>query len=176
MARTGCASVAAICACATAQKRRRARQALPAYGLQDSPPIHFQECTKVLLRTTPGGHFNMAENRTFLLCVDSGSEEKEISAIWKRGSRSETRRAKLEKRRGRQDQVIVPESFHPGEARRARNLATRPDAPESGAEEKIGSLPLPPAAGRRDDIRRAVSRGWSEERPTPRLGAKGGRG
>jgi len=25
----------------------------------------------VLLQTIPGGHFNMAENRTFLLCVDS---------------------------------------------------------------------------------------------------------
>jgi hypothetical protein len=27
--------------------------------------------TKVLLQTTHGGHFNMAENRTFLLCVDT---------------------------------------------------------------------------------------------------------
>jgi hypothetical protein len=42
-----------------------------AYGLQDSPPIHSQKFTKVLLQTTHGGHFNMAENRTFLLCVDS---------------------------------------------------------------------------------------------------------
>src|SRR5713226_6608873 len=71
MARTGCASGAAISACAAARNRRRARQVLPAYGLQSLPPIHFQELTKVLLRTIPGGHFNMAENRTFLLCVDT---------------------------------------------------------------------------------------------------------
>ncbi len=45
-------------------------QVLPAYGLPSLPPIHYQGFTKVLLRTIPGGHFNMAENRTFLLCVD----------------------------------------------------------------------------------------------------------
>jgi hypothetical protein len=71
MARTGCASAAAICACATARKQHRERQVLPAYGLQSLPLIPFQELTKVLLRTIHGGHFNMAENRTFLLCVDS---------------------------------------------------------------------------------------------------------
>src|SRR5712692_1847344 len=71
MARTGCASGAAISACGTARNQFRARQVLPAYGLQSLPPIHFQELTKVLFRTIPGGHFNMAENRTFLLCVDS---------------------------------------------------------------------------------------------------------
>src|SRR5713226_3007807 len=71
MARTGCASGAAISACGTARNQFRARQVLPAYGLQSLPPIHFQELTKVLLRTIPGGHFNMAENRTFLLCVDT---------------------------------------------------------------------------------------------------------
>src|SRR5713226_6598658 len=73
MARTGCASGAAISACGTARNQFRARQVLPAYGLQSLPPIHFQELTKVLFRTIPGGHFNMAENRTFLLCVDMRS-------------------------------------------------------------------------------------------------------
>jgi len=38
--------------------------------------MHSQKFTKVLLQTTPGGHFYMAENRTLLLCVDS------ISAVW----------------------------------------------------------------------------------------------
>src|SRR2546425_8602593 len=71
MARTGCASAAVTSACGTARNRRRARQVLPAYGLQSLPPIPSQEFTKVLLRTTHGGHFNMAEKRTFLLCVDS---------------------------------------------------------------------------------------------------------
>src|SRR6266404_1872285 len=68
---TGCVSAVATSACATARQPRRARQVLPAYGLQDSPPIHSQEFTKVLLQTIHGGHFNMAENRTFLLCVDT---------------------------------------------------------------------------------------------------------
>src|SRR5260370_16246135 len=71
MARTGCASGAAISACATARNRRRARQVLAAYGLPSLPPNHYPGFTKVLLRTIPGGHFNMAENRTFLLCVDT---------------------------------------------------------------------------------------------------------
>src|SRR6266852_351026 len=75
MARTGCASGAAISACGTARNQFRARQVLPAYGLQSWPPIHFQELTKVLFRTIPGGHFNMAENRTFLLCVDTTETE-----------------------------------------------------------------------------------------------------
>jgi len=52
----------------------------------------------------------------------SGGEEKEISEIryqrsgtgWEkgRGLGSESRRAKFEKRRGRQDAVIVPRSLH----------------------------------------------------------------
>src|SRR5580704_14430678 len=71
MAHTGCASVAAISGCATARNRRHARQVLPPYGLQGLPQIPFQERTKVHPQTIPGGHFNMAENRTFLLCVDS---------------------------------------------------------------------------------------------------------
>src|SRR5580704_18440019 len=70
MAHTGCASVAAISGCATARNRRHTRQVLPAYGLQGLPQIPFQERTKVHPQTIPGGHFNMAENRTFLLCVD----------------------------------------------------------------------------------------------------------
>ena len=45
-------------------------EVLPAYGLQDLPQINYQEFTKVLLRTIHGGHFNMAEKRTFLICVD----------------------------------------------------------------------------------------------------------
>src|SRR5207247_2489504 len=70
MARTGCASAAVTSACGTARNRRRARQGLEAVGRKDLPPIPSQEFTKVLLRTTHGGHFNMAEKRTFLLCVD----------------------------------------------------------------------------------------------------------
>ena len=49
----------------------------------------------------------------------SGGEEKEISANRRRGARNETRRAKFEKRRGRQDAVIVPRSLHCA-ARRAK--------------------------------------------------------
>src|SRR6266567_63317 len=78
---TGCVSAVATSACATARQPRRARQVLPAYGLQDSPQIHSQEFTKVLLQAIHGGHFNMAENRTFLLCVDRASRERSISRI-----------------------------------------------------------------------------------------------
>ncbi|MGH9675488.1 MAG: hypothetical protein ACRD36_00175, partial [Candidatus Acidiferrum sp.] len=42
--------------------------------LQDFPQTPLQENPKVLLRIIHGGHFNMAENRTFLLCVDSDDE------------------------------------------------------------------------------------------------------
>ncbi|MGB2644751.1 MAG: hypothetical protein WA530_15355, partial [Candidatus Acidiferrum sp.] len=38
---------------------------------QGLPQIPFQERTKAPLQTIHGGHFNMAENRTFLLCVDT---------------------------------------------------------------------------------------------------------
>ncbi|MGC1483875.1 MAG: hypothetical protein WA789_08785 [Candidatus Acidiferrum sp.] len=51
MARTGSASVAAICGSGTPWNRRRARQVLPAYGLQVLPQIPFQERTKAPLRT-----------------------------------------------------------------------------------------------------------------------------
>ena len=73
MARTGCDFVAAISACDTARNRRRARQVLPAYGLQDLPrrKINNRNRNISLPRNTHGGHFYMAENRTFLLCVDT---------------------------------------------------------------------------------------------------------
>ena len=34
------------------------------------PRIQYRRPERVFLRTIHGGHFNMAENRTFLLCVD----------------------------------------------------------------------------------------------------------
>jgi hypothetical protein len=48
-----------------------APRAVSPCGLQDSPPMHSQKFTKALLQTTHAGHFNMTENRTFLLCVDT---------------------------------------------------------------------------------------------------------
>src|ERR1700730_11808882 len=81
MARTGYASAAATCACAIAQHPCDCPQVLPAYGLQDSRNEHQHPKTKsnpntMCLRITPGGnrgtgHFYLAKNRTFLLCVDS---------------------------------------------------------------------------------------------------------
>src|SRR5208337_2652075 len=65
----------------------------------------------------------------------SGGEEKEISANRRRGARNETRRAKFEKRRGRQDAVIVPRSLHPGEAHGTHK--TRSATPE-GAVAAVG--------------------------------------
>src|ERR1700674_4914620 len=72
MARTGCDFEAAISACATAPNRRRARQVLPAYGLQDLSRRKTNNRNRniSLPRNIHGGHFYMAENRTFLLCVD----------------------------------------------------------------------------------------------------------
>src|SRR5260370_40229550 len=80
MAVTGCASAAVICRC-TPALRRRARQLLPAYGLQESPIQNPKHQTRSKPNTsrlpiTPGGnlgsgHFYLAENRTFLLCVDT---------------------------------------------------------------------------------------------------------
>ena len=69
MAPTGCAFGSAICACATV-RNRRARQVLPAYGLQAFPRTEYLNLKKGFLQITHGGHFNMAETRTFLLCVD----------------------------------------------------------------------------------------------------------
>src|ERR1700675_1234457 len=81
MARTGYASAAAISACAIAQHPCDRPQVLPAYGLQDLRNEEQNQKTKsnpntMCLLSTPGGnrgtgHFYLAKNRTFLLCVDS---------------------------------------------------------------------------------------------------------
>src|ERR1700675_540406 len=84
MARTGYASAAAISACAIAQHPCDRPQVLPAYGLQDLRNEEQNQKTKsnpniMCLLSTPGGnrgtgHFYLAKNRTFLLCVDSRAE------------------------------------------------------------------------------------------------------
>src|SRR5580692_5452149 len=80
MARTGCVSAAAICTCAPARTRCDL-QVLPAYGLQD---LQIEE-RSLLTQSSPnimclpitlgenlgGGHFYLAQIRTFLLCVDT---------------------------------------------------------------------------------------------------------
>src|SRR5260221_10071595 len=85
MARTGYASAAATCACAIAQHPCDRPQVLPAYGLQDSRNEEQNQKTKsnpntMCQRITPGGnrgtgHFYLAKNRTFLLCVDTKTRE-----------------------------------------------------------------------------------------------------
>src|ERR1700733_15815997 len=80
MDRTGCVSAAAICTCAPARTRCD-RQVLPAYGLQDLPiegrnlPTQSNPNTMCLPITLGenlgGGHFYLAQIRTFLLCVDT---------------------------------------------------------------------------------------------------------
>src|ERR1700676_3255047 len=80
MARTGYASAAAISACAIAQRPCNRPQVLAAYGLQDSRNEEQNQKTKsnpntTCLQITLGenhgtGHFYLAKNRTFLLCVD----------------------------------------------------------------------------------------------------------
>src|SRR6266436_2207548 len=80
MARTGYASAAAISGCAIARHPCDRPQVLPAYGLQDLRNKHQDPKTKsnpntMCLPITPGenrgsGHFYLAKNRTFLLCVD----------------------------------------------------------------------------------------------------------
>src|ERR1700686_3295655 len=77
---TGCATEGAICTCAPAPNRRSVPQVLPAYGLQDLRNEHRNPKTKanpntMCLQSTLGGdhgsgQFYLAENRTFLLCVD----------------------------------------------------------------------------------------------------------
>src|SRR5580704_636245 len=77
---TGCATEGDICTCAPAPNRRSVPQVLPAYGLQDLRNEHRNPKTKanpntMCLQSTLGGdhgsgHFYLAENRTFLLCVD----------------------------------------------------------------------------------------------------------
>src|SRR5579863_5201543 len=73
MARTGCAFGVAISPCAPARNQRHARQVLPAYGLQALPRTEHANHRSRLLLIIHGGHFNMAENRTFLLCIDSAA-------------------------------------------------------------------------------------------------------
>ena len=87
MARTGYASAAAISACAIAQHPCDRPQVLPAYGLQDLRNEEQNQKTKsnpntMCLLSTPGGnrgtgHFYLAKNRTFLLCVDTKEDTKE---------------------------------------------------------------------------------------------------
>src|SRR5271154_5065085 len=82
MARTGCAFAAVTCRCGPARTRRD-RQVLPAYGLQALPienhnPQPPSKSNTVHPQITLGenhgsGHFYLAKNRTFLLCVDIGS-------------------------------------------------------------------------------------------------------
>src|ERR1700674_1491742 len=82
MARTCHPAAAAISGCAIAQHPGDRPQVLPAYGLQDLRNEHQDPKTKsnpnpntMCLLITPGGnrgtgHFYLAKNRTFLLCVD----------------------------------------------------------------------------------------------------------
>src|SRR2546430_8821294 len=77
---TGCVTADAICTCAPVQNRCGVPQVLPAYGLPDLWNEHRNPKTKsnpntMCLQITLGedlgsGHFYLAENRTFLLCVD----------------------------------------------------------------------------------------------------------
>src|SRR5580692_9105944 len=81
MAATGCAIEGAICTCVPAQNRRERPQVLPACGLQDLRNNHQDPkskshpnttCLQITLGGNHGsGHFYLAENRTFLLCVDT---------------------------------------------------------------------------------------------------------
>src|SRR6202050_4586946 len=78
---TGFATAGAIYTCGTAQNPRERPQVLPAYGLQDLRNNHQDPKTKshpntMRLPITLGenhgsGHFYLAKNRTFLLCVDT---------------------------------------------------------------------------------------------------------
>src|SRR5690242_19408871 len=88
MEATGCATGVAICACSPVRHRRDRPQVLPAYGLQDLRNKSRNLKTKSNANTTclqntlgedhGSGHFYLAENRTFLLCVDTqtGSRRK----------------------------------------------------------------------------------------------------
>src|SRR5437588_8924597 len=77
---TGCVTADAICTCAPVQNRCGCPQVLPAYGLQDLWNEHRNPkaksnphtmCLQITLGEDLGsGHFYLAENRTFLLCVD----------------------------------------------------------------------------------------------------------
>src|ERR1700686_1680100 len=88
MEATGCATAAAICTCAPAHNPCGRPQVLPAYGLQDSRTRHrdpkSNPNTMCLLSTLGGslgsGHFYLAKNRTFLLCVDTNCQAPARSA------------------------------------------------------------------------------------------------
>src|ERR1700747_1956492 len=90
MARIGYVSAAAISGCAIAQHPCDRSQVLPAYGLQDLRSEEQNQKTKsnpntMCLLITPGGnrgtgHFYLAENRTFLLCVDTLSTRSQATA------------------------------------------------------------------------------------------------
>src|ERR1035438_10565463 len=77
----GCAIAGAICTYAPVPNRCGRPQVLPAYGLQDSRNKHQDPrtranpntmCLPSTLGEDPGtGHFYLAKNRTFLLCVDT---------------------------------------------------------------------------------------------------------
>src|ERR1700723_2027611 len=90
MDRTGCVSAAAICTCAPARTPCDL-QVLPAYGLQD---LQIEE-RSLLTQSNPnimclpitlgenlgGGHFYLAQIRTFLLCVDTKREPSTVKWI-----------------------------------------------------------------------------------------------
>ncbi len=88
---TGCATAAAICTCAPAQNRCGRPQVLPAYGLQDLRNKNRDPKTKskpkpntMYLQITLGedhgsGHFYVARNRTFLLCVDTCAQVSRVN-------------------------------------------------------------------------------------------------
>src|SRR6202789_646679 len=90
MEATGCATAGAIYTCGTAQNPRERPQVLPAYGLQDLRNNHQDPKTKshpntMRLPITLGenhgsGHFYLAKNRTFLLCVDTNAEGSQPTA------------------------------------------------------------------------------------------------
>src|SRR5450432_4186846 len=97
MVPTGCASAAAISACATAQ-HPFVPQVLPACGLQDSrneEQNHYPKsspntmCPPLTLGGNHGpGHFYLAENRTFLLCVDTRSRRLQLNSRLTRADRT----------------------------------------------------------------------------------------
>src|ERR1017187_4981227 len=99
---TGCATEAAICTCAPAQNRCGRPQVLPAYGLQDLRNSYRDPKTKsnpntTYLQITLGekhgsGHFYLAKNRTFLLCVDTNARERAHSSAAKGAPRVFRRR------------------------------------------------------------------------------------
>ena len=93
MEATGCATEGATCTCAPVPNRRGVPQVLPAYGLQDLRNEHRNPKTKanpntMCLQSTLGGdlgsgHFYLAKNRTFLLCVDTKRDTKrEKPPVW----------------------------------------------------------------------------------------------